>query len=285
MTRSVLPFLHGDRANGLRAVNGRRLLYRSAYGVAEDSSIAADSAEPFGFTGRDRVVITYFGASYWHFGSDVHVIDPSRLMLLGAGQEYADAQFGEPVGRGAVLLTMAPEVIDETAGRRHGSTHVGHGSAIGPASLRLLRMAHALLDLADTEQEQLALEELLIHAYVEAMRPAGLQNIGSESALITRAKGVLHSEANGPMLSLAEIAAAVGCSPTHITRLFRLQEGVPLHRYGLRLRLSRALVSLRRCEDITDLALELGFSSHSHFTTAFRLAFGMTPSAYRSARC
>jgi len=39
-------------------------------------------------------------------------------------------------------------------------------------------------------------------------------------------------------------------------------------------------------EDITDLALELGYSSHSHFTAAFRSALGVTPSDYRrSAHC
>ena len=33
--------------------------------------------------------------------------------------------------------------------------------------------------------------------------------------------------------------------------------------------------------DLTDLALDLGYSSHSHFTAAFRKAFGVTPSAFR----
>jgi len=35
--------------------------------------------------------------------------------------------------------------------------------------------------------------------------------------------------------------------------------------------------------DLTGLALELGFSSHSHLTDAFRHAFGVPPSEYRKS--
>jgi AraC-like DNA-binding protein len=55
-----------------------------------------------------------------------------------------------------------------------------------------------------------------------------------------------------------------------------------MYRYQLRLRLSRALLELPHCNDITGLALDLGFYSHSHFSNSFRKAFGMTPSSYRA---
>jgi len=58
---------------------------------------------------------------------------------------------------------------------------------------------------------------------------------------------------------------------------------VPLYRYQLRLRLARALDLLPRVDDLTALGLELGFSSHSHFTTAFRQLYGQSPSAFRTA--
>jgi len=48
------------------------------------------------------------------------------------------------------------------------------------------------------------------------------------------------------------------------------------------LRLARALDLLADHEDITALALGLGFSSHSHFTAVFRSELGMTPSSYRA---
>jgi AraC-like DNA-binding protein len=58
-------------------------------------------------------------------------------------------------------------------------------------------------------------------------------------------------------------------------------EGVPLHGYLTQLRLARALVELPHASDLTTLALDLGFSSHSHFTAVFRAAFGCTPSQFR----
>ena len=58
---------------------------------------------------------------------------------------------------------------------------------------------------------------------------------------------------------------------------------MPIHRYLVQLRLARALVELPHTNDLTMLALDLGFSSHSHFTAAFRRAFGSPPSVFRES--
>jgi AraC-like DNA-binding protein len=75
----------------------------------------------------------------------------------------------------------------------------------------------------------------------------------------------------------------VGASPAYLTDVFRRIEGVPLHRYLTQLRLARALVELPHASDLTTLAIDLGFSSHSHFTAVFRRAFGCTPSRFRDS--
>jgi len=51
----------------------------------------------------------------------------------------------------------------------------------------------------------------------------------------------------------------------------------------VRLRLARALDVIGGYEDLTALGLDLGFSSHSHFTAAFRETYGRTPSQFRAA--
>lgn len=85
-------------------------------------------------------------------------------------------------------------------------------------------------------------------------------------------------------LSLADLARAVHSSPYHLSRVFTREAGIPIHRYRTRLRLR---ASLDRVMDpltsLTDLALDLGFSSHSHFTDAFRREFGVSPSRLREA--
>ena len=80
--------------------------------------------------------------------------------------------------------------------------------------------------------------------------------------------------------TLAEIAAEVRGS-VYLTQVFQQVEGVPLYRYQLRLRLARALDLLAQYDDLTALSLDLGFSSHSHFSTAFRGAYGRSPSEFR----
>jgi AraC family transcriptional regulator len=62
----------------------------------------------------------------------------------------------------------------------------------------------------------------------------------------------------------------------------RRHAGVALRQ---RLRLQDAALALGEgAEDLTRLALDLGFSSHSHFAQAFRAYFGTTPSRFRACR-
>ena len=80
-------------------------------------------------------------------------------------------------------------------------------------------------------------------------------------------------------ITLDEVARAVHASPFHLARVFRQRTGMPIHRYLTRLRLRASLERLADgADDLTALALELGFSSHSHFADAFRREFGRTPS-------
>jgi AraC-like DNA-binding protein len=83
-------------------------------------------------------------------------------------------------------------------------------------------------------------------------------------------------------LSLAAVARALGTSPFHLCRVFKAHTGRTIQGYRSQLRLRRSLAMLvdeRR--DVLDVAVSLGYSSHSHFTRAFRAAFGLTPSAFR----
>jgi len=85
-------------------------------------------------------------------------------------------------------------------------------------------------------------------------------------------------------LSLESIGKAVGVSPFHLCRVFRALTGTSVSRYRHRLRLRAALESVAEARaDLSAVALEYGYSSHSHFTAAFRREFGMTPTQFRRA--
>lgn len=82
--------------------------------------------------------------------------------------------------------------------------------------------------------------------------------------------------------TLDDIARAVGSSVFHLCRVFRSETGMTIHRYRHQLRLRRALdLAAEPGSNLTVVALELGFSSHSHFSAAFREAFATTPSSFR----
>jgi AraC-like DNA-binding protein len=81
--------------------------------------------------------------------------------------------------------------------------------------------------------------------------------------------------------SLSELADKVHCSPGYLARSFRAVTDSTLHDYRNQLRLRVAMPLLPDFRNnISLLALDLGFASHSHFSEAFRHQFGLTPSAY-----
>jgi AraC-like DNA-binding protein len=85
-------------------------------------------------------------------------------------------------------------------------------------------------------------------------------------------------------LRLDDVARSLYVSTFHLCRLFKQETGMPIHRYLNRLRLREAVAPvLAGKADLGTLARELGFSSHSHFTAAFRKEFGVPPREVRRA--
>ena len=138
------------------------------------------------------------------------------------------------------------------------------------------RLRSRLVEPLEAESLTLALVQRALGlrtAHAPAASPA-------RQRLVDRAKVVLAGDLTRRW-TLGDVAAEVGASPVYLTQVFQQVEGVPLYRYQLRLRLARALDLIDRHDDLTALAFELGFSSHSHFSAAFRHSFGRTPSAFR----
>jgi AraC-like DNA-binding protein len=85
-------------------------------------------------------------------------------------------------------------------------------------------------------------------------------------------------------LGLNEIAQAAGVSRFHLCRVFRSVHGCSIHEYLTQVRLRASLEGVcDRRASLAGVALSVGFSSQSHFTTAFARYFVRTPAAYRRA--
>ncbi len=81
--------------------------------------------------------------------------------------------------------------------------------------------------------------------------------------------------------SLEEIGRTVGCSPFHLSRTFSTTTGLTIPQYTRQLRMERAAELLRSGKfNVTEAALEVGYSSLSHFSQAFHEIFGCCPGLY-----
>jgi AraC family transcriptional regulator len=101
-------------------------------------------------------------------------------------------------------------------------------------------------------------------------------------AWLRAARDFLHENACVP-LDLAGVARAVGRHEIHLAREFRRFFGATMGGYLRQLRTERAaLLLLETQSNITAIALDCGFASHSHLCREFKSRFGITPSQYRS---
>jgi AraC-like DNA-binding protein len=82
--------------------------------------------------------------------------------------------------------------------------------------------------------------------------------------------------------TLSDMALLAGISPSHFARKFRLTTGVSLYRFINRRRIQRSLeVLLQDSTPLASVAMDLGFSSQSHFTRLFSDLTGSTPAKFR----
>ncbi len=95
---------------------------------------------------------------------------------------------------------------------------------------------------------------------------------------LTRARALLEGDDPSPV---ASIARAVGMSPFHFIRRFESVYGTTPHQLRIRARLDRAKHLLALDRSVTEVCLEVGFSSVGSFSAAFTCRTGESPSAYR----
>jgi AraC-like DNA-binding protein len=250
--------------------NLRRALVDSPLLVAEEL-IARPELAPRGDIIGSKIVITLGGAFEFQVGRSVTWVDSSRLLFAYPGESYVDRHVLPGIGHCSVILSPDDDAIEEAWG--NSPSHLP--GRVRACSLRMQMMAQLLRRAGG----QLAAEELGVTILQECVADRR-RVVSIDQRCVRRAKAMLHDCPDG-RLSLSDIASDLGVTSIYLTQCFKRSEGMPLYRYQTLLRLSRALDRLPERQDITDLAFELGFSSHSHFSAVFRNELGTTPSQYR----
>jgi AraC family transcriptional regulator len=207
------------------------------------------------------------------------VIDTNTVLMLGPDDEYRVAH---PTGDGdeGTVLALPPDLVEDAIGRAEGC--VGNLRPRDHLAVCVVNRA-----LRDAGPDQLEVEDatlLLLGSISRAFADTDNDDrtLGPGQRLrIERARALLAS-APTDRWDLRALGRALRCSPFHLARQFRAATGETISRYALRLRLGVALERLAKGErDIAALAIETGFSHHSHFSARFRGVFGITPSAAR----
>jgi AraC family transcriptional regulator len=107
---------------------------------------------------------------------------------------------------------------------------------------------------------------------------------GLSPAALRRVQLFVEAHLERPM-TVRDLAARAGLSPSHFTRAFRATAGVTPRAFveGRRLERARALID-GTDRSLSDIALACGFKTQSRLTVAFRRQTGFTPAAYRRGR-
>lgn len=232
-----------------------------------------------------HLVFPYRGAYVRHLGQDEAVAEANQVLFFNQNDGY---QVSHPNTGGDSCLTfqadeqLLRELTPQTL-LREGPTLAFRKQRmpIDPRAQALVALLRHSLDQGIAEP--LEAESLALTLIRRTLRPQAMRERPHSAArqrLVDRVKLLLTSDLSRRW-TLAEIAAAVGGSAVYLTQVFQQLEGMPLYRYQLNLRLARALDLMAQYDDLTALGLELGFSSHSHFTSAFQRTYGRPPSEFR----
>jgi AraC family transcriptional regulator len=231
------------------------------------------------------LVFPYRGVYVRHLGRDDAVAEANQVLFFNAAEGYR-VSHPVPGGDANLNLIISEPQLRELAPR--GFLRDGAALAFRQQRLRIDPRAQMLMamlrhSLRRKIAEPLEAEVLALNLAQRALGPRTTHTAGASVGrrrLADRVKLVLTNDLSRRW-TLAEIAAEVGGSPVYLTQVFQQVEGLPLYRYQLRLRLARALDLLAHYDDLTALSLDLGFSSHSHFSAAFRETYGRSPSEFR----
>ena len=103
----------------------------------------------------------------------------------------------------------------------------------------------------------------------------------SVSKQLSEAMDYLHKNFSAE-IKTRDLAEKAKMSVRQFERLFKRALGVTVRQYILRVRLDHAKHLLRDTEEtISDVALNVGFYDHAHFTRIFSRENGVTPKVYR----
>jgi AraC family transcriptional regulator len=229
-----------------------------------------------------------------HDGPRRHAIaTPSHAVLISARKPYR-LSFPGCIGDSCLALRFTSEALarlmpDAMAGGGFDETRFASHAPLPPA----LMLARSQLwhDLARGEVDALEAEARGIDLLQAALATAGRDSAPPRRRRLAHGRGgarrvlrAVEAVCAEPQRkwTLGDLARLASVSPGHLAHLFRAEMEVSVYNFVVRCRLALALDAVLDSEvGFTEIAIETGFASHSHFSAKFRALFGRTPQQVR----
>lgn len=224
------------------------------------------------------------------------VTDANQVVLYNRDQTYR-RRLVAGIGDHCTYLVVAPDLLEELAWSASVPMADPYRRPFADAVLPLGRrehLEHRLIVRHITEsdgRDQLEIQERLVRLVRRAAlrgQPGRAPRCRRRAStarehrrIVEAARELLALDLDRPV-TLDQLARQIGTSAFHLSRVFRERSGTSLHAYRDELRLRTALPAvLESARSLTDIALDHGYASSSHFTDRFRARYGMPPSKLR----
>lgn len=220
------------------------------------------------------------------------VVLPRQFLIIPAHQASEWQRLGSSE---MLMLYLRHDMLEQTSSEIFGRDGMQIALRLGATDPLLEQLAMAVLRAVqqpDTMTTSLYVDGLAMMIAAQLLRAHSCDQVGTdaERACQARATPGLHRLRDfvevslDQDLSLETLARESGLSVCLLPRAFRHHFGTSPHQYVLGRRLARARSLLADTDlPISEVALETGFSSQSHLTSAFKKCTGVTPNGYRRA--
>ncbi|TWB58339.1 AraC family transcriptional regulator [Rhizobium sp. ERR 922] len=207
------------------------------------------------------------------------VYDPSRPYMLTNST---------PVRQ--LLLQLPRHSLPATALERLSQPFTAHADKDGMCRILLSLMDSTIHEIDHLDEARRASVGQTMLELVRTMIGADLQQATPVAnplhTLLQRIRDFIDLNLERPDLTITMIARRMGCSVRYVYRAFEVECLTPSD-YIWDLRVQKAAEKLRDAGgyagEISEIAFALGFSSSAHFSRAFRLRYGVSPSQWRKA--
>lgn len=254
-----------------------------------------------------------------HIGPLAHVVFPERpvtitrpatgpqlgdrnwALLYRPGQRY-HRHLVDPDGDECTFVALSPQLYGDLLGAGRSATAAFDAGRVLVEDTAWLGYQECLAAVDDVDDREV--ERALRDVLRDVLRTAPARTANDDLAAVEPGGDAASGDVGGPAregdrrvheacrilatrlderITLPAVAEAVGLSTYHFCRVFRATTGLTVHAYRKRLRLRAAFSTCASLPHgkLSEVAMSVGYASHSHMTTDFQSALAMTPSGVR----